>query len=88
MAHAALAVAHRNDAVAVLPYDPKLGKVVLIEQFRIAAIHEENPWLLELVAGIIDKDNSKEEIAILEAKEEAGLEVKKLISLKKLSKLH
>jgi len=71
----------RHDAVAVLLYDPKLDKVVLIEQFRIAAINEENPWLLEIVAGIIDKDNSKDEIARFEAQEEAGLEIEELIPI-------
>lgn len=70
----------RFNAVTVLPYDPKLDKVVLIEQFRAGALlDKKTPWLLELVAGIIDKDKSEEEIAHLEVKEEAGLEIQKLI---------
>ncbi|MBN2689538.1 MAG: NUDIX domain-containing protein [Gammaproteobacteria bacterium] len=72
----------RHDAVAVLPYDPKLDKVVLIEQFRIGCINrDDSPWSLELVAGIIDKNNSKEEIAIMECQEEAGLTIQKLIPI-------
>jgi len=72
----------RYNAVAVLPYDPKLNKVVLIEQFRIGALKDKtSPWLLELVAGIIDKNKSEEQIATLETKEEAGLEVIKLIPI-------
>ncbi|MCK4608779.1 MAG: NUDIX domain-containing protein, partial [Gammaproteobacteria bacterium] len=62
--------------------DPKLDKVVLIEQFRIGAIEDKNsPWLLELVAGLLDKDKTKQQTSILEAKEEAGLEVNELIPI-------
>ena len=64
----------RRDAVCVLPYDPQLDQVVLIEQFRIGALEKgANPWLLELVAGLIDKDEQPEEVARREAVEEADL---------------
>lgn len=72
----------RYNAVAVLPYDPKLDKVVLIEQFRIGALEEKNgPWLLELVAGILDKNKTEEETAKIETEEEAGLKVIDLIPI-------
>ena len=64
----------RHDAVCVLPYDPQRDEVVLIEQFRVGALGKvENPWLIELVAGLIDKDEQPEEVAHREADEEAGL---------------
>ncbi|HEJ3359872.1 TPA: NUDIX domain-containing protein [Pseudomonas aeruginosa] len=64
----------RHDAVCVLPYDPQRDCVVLIEQFRVGAMQKlANPWLLELVAGLIDKDEQPEEVAHREAMEEAGL---------------
>ena len=64
----------RHDAVCVLPYDPQRDSVVLIEQFRVGALDKSrNPWLLELVAGLIDKDEQPEEVARREAMEEAGL---------------
>jgi len=64
----------RHDAVCVLPYDPQRDCVVLIEQFRVGALDKSpNPWLLELVAGLIDKDEQPEEVARREAIEEAGL---------------
>ena len=66
----------RHDAVCVLPYDPQRDSVVLIEQFRIGAMDKSsNPWLLELVAGLIDKDEQPEEVARREAVEEADLEL-------------
>ena len=72
----------RGDAVAVLPYDPWCNKLIFIEQFRVGALASKNsPWLLEVVAGMIDKQESKELVAIREAKEEAGLEIQKLIPM-------
>lgn len=72
----------RHDAVCVLPYDPLLDQVVLIEQFRVGVLGKtENPWLLELVAGLIDKDELPEEVARREAMEEAGLELGELIPI-------
>lgn len=64
----------RHDAVCVLPYDPQRDEVVMIEQFRVGALEAGvNPWLLELVAGLIDKDEEPEEVARREAVEEAGI---------------
>ena len=63
----------RGPAVAVLLYDPELAQVVLCEQFRIGAIEDdEGPWMLELVAGIIEEGESVEEVALRESQEEAG----------------
>ncbi|QKE61964.1 NUDIX domain-containing protein [Aquipseudomonas campi] len=69
----------RHDAVCVLPYDPQRDRVVLIEQFRVGAMDKSaNPWLLELVAGLIDKDEEPEEVAHREAEEEADLQLSAL----------
>jgi hypothetical protein len=69
----------RHDAVCVLPYDPQRDEVVLIEQFRVGALDKSaNPWLLELVAGLIDKDEQPEEVARREALEEANLPITSL----------
>ncbi|MEJ2043291.1 MAG: NUDIX domain-containing protein [Reinekea sp.] len=65
----------RHDAVCVLLADIKHKQFVLIEQFRIGALQEDNPWLIELVAGLIDKDEQPEEVARREAIEEAGIEL-------------
>ena len=69
----------RHDAVCVLPYDAKRDEVVLIEQFRVGAMKKtSNPWLVELVAGLIDKDEQPEEVAHREAEVEAGLKFEAL----------
>lgn len=72
------------DAVTVLPYDPKLDQVVLVEQFRPAAYvrGDSCPWVLEPVAGRCDGDEPVEEVARREMIEEAGLT---LLSLKNIA---
>ena len=70
----------RPDAVCVLPYDPHTDSVVLVEQFRIGALDKSpKPWLLEIVAGLIDTDEEPAEVARREAREEADLELHELL---------
>ena len=66
----------RGPAVGLLPYDAQRDEVLLVEQFRVGALEGgRSPWLTELVAGIIDTDESPEDVARREAQEEAGLSV-------------
>ncbi len=64
-----------SDAVTVLPYDPVRDRVLLIEQFRVGpfARGDDQPWLLEPIAGRIDAGETPEGAARREALEEAGL---------------
>lgn len=69
----------RGVVVAVLPYDPGRGKVVLIEQFRAGAIEDsEGPWLIECVAGVIEDGESEVDVAMRECVEEAGCAIDRL----------
>lgn len=70
-------ILERGHAVVLLAYDVKLDQVVLIEQIRIAAIEtQKSPWILELIAGMVDHEGeSLEEVARREAKEEAGIDI-------------
>lgn len=70
-------ILERGHAVVLLAYDDKRDEVVLIEQIRIAAIEtEDSPWMLELIAGMMDHENeSIEEVVKREALEEAGIVV-------------
>lgn len=66
-------VMERGDAVAVLLYDPIYDETLLIEQFRIGPVlRDDNPWLIEVVAGMIDKGEDSEVAVRREAIEEAG----------------
>lgn len=62
----------RGDAVGVLLYDPERDQVALVEQFRIGSyMRNDNPWMLELVAGIIEEGESPQQVAERESIEEA-----------------
>lgn len=74
----------RGDASAVLLYDPAKDVVVLTEQYRIGAAlksHDSTPWLLEVVAGMIEQGESPESVACREAEEEVGCSPKELIPI-------
>ncbi len=73
-------VFERGHVVGVLPYDPIADRVVLIEQFRIGAYAAGfSPWLIEIVAGIIEADEEPEEVARRETLEETGCAVTELL---------
>jgi len=75
-------VFERGDSAAVLLHDPKRQKVILVEQFRAGCLtNQPNPWVIELVAGRIEEDESANEVAIREAKEEANCEISNLIKI-------
>lgn len=69
-------ILERKSAAAVLPYDPLLDQVILIEQFRPGALaNPQSPWLLEIVAGVYDINENPIDVAKREAVEEAGCKI-------------
>ena len=72
---------HHSDAAAVLLIDLKQQKLVMVEQCRIgmiSSLNKNSPWMLEIVAGLIDQGESPEETVLREALEEAHCEIEKL----------
>lgn len=71
-------VFERGHAAVLLPYDPVRDAVVLVEQIRIPALDSsQTPWLLEMVAGMIEPGETVEDVARREAQEEAGIHVQR-----------
>ncbi|MAH84935.1 MAG: hypothetical protein CBB68_11665 [Rhodospirillaceae bacterium TMED8] len=77
-------VFERGHAAACLLYDPELDLLVMIEQFRIGALAAQEspwysttqtPWLIEIVAGIIEHNETPESVIRREALEEADCEI-------------
>ncbi len=67
-----------SNSVVVLIFARDRQGFVLCEEYRTGIAlneNEDSPLLLQCVAGMIDKDKSPEEIARMEAMEEAGVEL-------------
>lgn len=62
-----------GDGVAILPYDPERGTIILIRQFRgVAFLKEQTEWLVEACAGKLEGADPLERI-IKETEEETGI---------------
>lgn len=71
-----------SDAAAVLLIDPIQSKLVLVEQFRVGLLGmPTSPWLLEIVAGLLEPGEKPEETVLREAKEEANCQIRQLLPI-------
>ncbi len=72
-------VFQRGHAAAVLIYDPKADKVLIVEEFRIghlaAGFTGPDCWSAGPVAGMIDGAEDPRVCVVREAMEEAGVEI-------------
>ena len=72
----------KSAAIGILLLDPLRLEVVLVRQFRVGMIDEDQtPWLLELVAGMIEEGESPEDVALRESEEEADCSPKNIIKI-------
>lgn len=72
-------VFERGRAVAVLLHDPVADTLLMVEQFRPGAIKDpEGPWMLEIVAGMVEEGEEDQDVARREAMEEANCDVTEL----------
>ncbi|OAL88495.1 NUDIX domain-containing protein [Acinetobacter terrae] len=70
---------HRPEAAGVLIYDDGQQKFALIEQFRVGAMDDsDSAWQLEIIAGVLDGDESPESCIRRESLEESGCEIDEL----------
>lgn len=67
-------VVYRRNAVAVLIRDPKTDILLFTKQLRVGAYIQDEPWIYEMIAGLIDPDEDKITALKREAKEEAGID--------------
>ena len=72
----------RPRAVGVLLFDPVQQQVVLVRQIRVGMLDEgQNPWLLELVAGMVESGEEPIEVAARESLEEANTKPEDLLQI-------
>lgn len=70
---------HRPEAAGVLLYNDQRQQFALIEQFRVGAINDpDSPWQLEVIAGVLDGDETPESCIRRETLEESGCTVNHL----------
>jgi ADP-ribose pyrophosphatase len=66
----------RKEAAGVLIYNDQQQRFALIEQFRVGAIDDAvSPWQLEIIAGVLDGNESPETCIRRESLEESGCEI-------------
>lgn len=66
----------RKMAAGVLLYNDQQQRFALIEQFRVGALNDaDSPWQLEVIAGVLDGDESPETCIRRESLEESGCEI-------------
>jgi nudix-type nucleoside diphosphatase (YffH/AdpP family) len=68
----------RDDAVAAILFNKARGSVILVRQFRYAALGKGDGWLTEAVAGLVDEGETPDEAVRREILEETGYETGKL----------
>ena len=72
----------RPRAVGVLLFDPAQQQVVLVRQIRVGMLDEgQDPWLLELVAGMVESGEEPIEVAARESLEEANTKPQDLLQI-------
>lgn len=72
----------RPRAVGVLLFDPAQQQVVLVRQIRVGMLDEgQNPWLLELIAGMVESGEEPIEVAARESLEEANTKPQDLLQI-------
>ncbi len=71
----------RGRSVCILPYDPRTDRVLLIRQFLIGAFTAGcAPRPLQVVAGMVDDNETDEQAVRREALEEAGCAIRRIIA--------
>jgi ADP-ribose pyrophosphatase len=68
----------RGDSVAAVVVHRERRTVLLVRQFRYAALQDGDGWLVEIVAGIVEDGESEETAIRREIEEEVGYRAREL----------
>lgn len=82
-------VVHSADSVHVLLYAPEADAFLLCEEFRVGVFFnqsQDDPFIVQCVAGTVERDETPAETAYKEVREETGYEVDALTLITSLYK--
>lgn len=68
----------RGDAVAILIYEKDTDTLLFTKQFRYPSIKEEDGWLIEITAGMLEMDENPIDRVKLEVEEEIGYQLQEV----------
>ena len=68
----------RGDSVAVIVFNLTTNKLIFVNQFRYPTYKNDQGWLIEAIAGIVEPDETPEVTARREVQEEIGLNISRL----------
>lgn len=68
-------IVDRQDAASIVLYNPSKETVVLVKQFRAPVMGQDDPYLLELPAGVLEEGEEGEKAIIRETREETGYHI-------------
>jgi len=71
----------RGDAIGVLVFNRDSEQFLLVRQLRVPLIRHDEPWIIEIAAGGIEKNESPIDAAIREVEEEIGFRVAEVENL-------
>jgi ADP-ribose pyrophosphatase len=71
-------VFERGDSVAAVMFDRDSKRLMLTEQFRFPAFEKGPGWLIELIAGMIDRGEQPEDALRREIEEELGYRAERI----------
>src|SRR5260370_36448091 len=66
---------NRGDSVAALILNTDTNKVVLTNQFKYPTYENGDGWIIEIVAGMVDRDENYDDAVRREVLEETGYQV-------------
>jgi nudix-type nucleoside diphosphatase (YffH/AdpP family) len=68
----------RGDSAAAIVFNSDTKKIILTNQFKYPTLSHGSGWIIEIVAGVVERDESPEATIVREIREEIGYQVSDL----------
>jgi nudix-type nucleoside diphosphatase (YffH/AdpP family) len=68
----------RGDSAAAIVFNSTTKKIILTNQFKYPTLSHGSGWIIEIVAGVVERDETPEATIVREIREEIGYQVSDL----------